>query len=107
MAAGSSAPELVTAFLGKTYFPFSEPGILFLACQTKTDQRVILLTGVFVTKGDIGVSTILGSAIYNLLGISAACGLFSSVVCINFDNSACKSQIVILSDLPKKPRDLL
>uniref|UniRef100_A0A8C0EK74 Solute carrier family 24 member 5 n=1 Tax=Bubo bubo TaxID=30461 RepID=A0A8C0EK74_BUBBB len=51
MAAGSSAPELVTAFLG-----------------------------VFVTKGDIGVSTILGSAIYNLLGISAACGLFSSVV---------------------------
>ncbi|XP_014799940.1 PREDICTED: sodium/potassium/calcium exchanger 5 [Calidris pugnax] len=51
MAAGSSAPELVTAFLG-----------------------------VFVTKGDIGISTILGSAIYNLLGISAACGLLSSVV---------------------------
>ncbi|KAJ6664090.1 hypothetical protein lerEdw1_008305 [Lerista edwardsae] len=51
MAAGSSAPELVTAFLG-----------------------------VFVTKGDIGVSTILGSAIYNLLGISAACGLLSTVV---------------------------
>uniref|UniRef100_A0A663LUH7 Sodium/calcium exchanger membrane region domain-containing protein n=1 Tax=Athene cunicularia TaxID=194338 RepID=A0A663LUH7_ATHCN len=66
MAAGSSAPELVTAFLG-----------------------------VFVTKGDIGVSTILGSAIYNLLGISAACGLFSSVVCINFDSSAPKSQKVI------------
>ncbi|XP_067411912.1 sodium/potassium/calcium exchanger 5 isoform X3 [Emydura macquarii macquarii] len=51
MAAGSSAPELVTAFLG-----------------------------VFVTKGDIGVSTILGSAIYNLLGICAACGLLSGVV---------------------------
>ncbi|XP_008119677.2 sodium/potassium/calcium exchanger 5 isoform X1 [Anolis carolinensis] len=51
MAAGSSAPELVTAFLG-----------------------------VFVTKGDIGVSTILGSAIYNLLGISAACGLLSGMV---------------------------
>ncbi|XP_019389158.1 PREDICTED: sodium/potassium/calcium exchanger 5 [Crocodylus porosus] len=50
MAAGSSAPELVTAFLG-----------------------------VFVTKGDIGVSTILGSAIYNLLGICAACGLLSSM----------------------------
>ncbi|XP_038605858.1 sodium/potassium/calcium exchanger 5 [Tachyglossus aculeatus] len=50
MAAGSSAPELVTAFLG-----------------------------VFVTKGDIGVSTILGSAIYNLLGICAACGLLCGV----------------------------
>ncbi|XP_043933516.1 sodium/potassium/calcium exchanger 5 [Protopterus annectens] len=52
MAAGSSAPELVTAFLG-----------------------------VFVTKGDIGVSTIVGSAVYNLLGISAACGLLSVTVC--------------------------
>ncbi|XP_078098005.1 sodium/potassium/calcium exchanger 5 [Mustelus asterias] len=52
MAAGSSAPELVTAFLG-----------------------------VFVTKGDIGVSTIVGSAVYNLLGISAACGLLTTMAC--------------------------
>ncbi|XP_051039465.1 sodium/potassium/calcium exchanger 5 isoform X2 [Phodopus roborovskii] len=51
MAAGSSAPELVTAFLG-----------------------------VFITKGDIGISTILGSAVYNLLGICAACGLLSNMV---------------------------
>nr|XP_045251357.1 sodium/potassium/calcium exchanger 5 isoform X2 [Macaca fascicularis] len=51
MAVGSSAPELVTAFLG-----------------------------VFITKGDIGISTILGSAIYNLLGICAACGLLSNMV---------------------------
>ncbi|XP_028812575.1 sodium/potassium/calcium exchanger 5 [Denticeps clupeoides] len=50
MAAGSSAPELVTAFLG-----------------------------VFVTRGDIGVSTIVGSAVYNLLGICAACGLLAPV----------------------------
>ncbi|KAI5129353.1 Sodium/Potassium/Calcium Exchanger 5 [Manis pentadactyla] len=51
MAAGSSAPELVTAFLG-----------------------------VFITQGDIGISTILGSAVYNLLGICAACGLLSNAV---------------------------
>ncbi|XP_041838509.1 sodium/potassium/calcium exchanger 5 [Melanotaenia boesemani] len=50
MAAGSSAPELVTAFLG-----------------------------VFVTKGDIGISTIVGSAVYNLLGICAACGILASM----------------------------
>lgn len=36
--------------------------------------------GVFVTKGDIGVSTIVGSAVYNLLGICAACGLLASMV---------------------------
>ncbi|XP_053573437.1 sodium/potassium/calcium exchanger 5 [Bombina bombina] len=51
MAVGSSAPEFVTVFLG-----------------------------VFVTKGDIGVSTIVGSAVYNLLGICAACCLLSSVI---------------------------
>ncbi|KAF3832871.1 hypothetical protein F7725_026536 [Dissostichus mawsoni] len=34
---------------------------------------------VFVTKGDIGVSTIVGSAVYNLLGICAACGLLASM----------------------------
>lgn len=38
------------------------------------------VSGVFVTKGDIGVSTIVGSAVYNLLGICAACGLLASVV---------------------------
>lgn len=37
-------------------------------------------SGVFVTKGDIGVSTIVGSAVYNLLGICAACGLLASMV---------------------------
>ncbi|XP_032906273.1 sodium/potassium/calcium exchanger 5 [Amblyraja radiata] len=52
MAAGSSAPELVTSFLG-----------------------------VFVTKGDIGISTIVGSAVFNLLGICAACGLLTTMVC--------------------------
>ncbi|KAJ8272413.1 hypothetical protein COCON_G00112720 [Conger conger] len=51
MAAGSSAPELVKAFLG-----------------------------VFATKGNIGVGRIVGSAVFNLLGICAACGLFTSVV---------------------------
>lgn len=39
-----------------------------------------LLSGVFVTKGDIGVSTIVGSAVYNLLGICGACGLLASMV---------------------------
>lgn len=80
MAAGSSAPELVTAFLGE-YFS------LYVLCtwcdflQVKTNfSTIVVLTGVFITKGDIGISTILGSAIYNLLGICAACGLLSNVV---------------------------
>lgn len=47
MAAGSSAPELFTAIIG-----------------------------VFVAKSDIGIGTIVGSAVFNILVIIAACGLF-------------------------------
>ncbi|XP_047288350.1 sodium/potassium/calcium exchanger 5 isoform X1 [Homo sapiens] len=82
MAAGSSAPELVTAFLGKycsLYFLLTQCDFYFLQVNTNL-AGTILHIGVFITKGDIGISTILGSAIYNLLGICAACGLLSNTV---------------------------
>ena len=48
MAAGSSAPELFTSFIG-----------------------------VFITKSDVGLGTIVGSAVFNILFIVAICGLFA------------------------------
>ncbi|XP_064173421.1 sodium/potassium/calcium exchanger 3 [Anguilla rostrata] len=48
MAAGSSAPELFTSIIG-----------------------------VFVTKGDVGVGTIVGSAVFNILCIIGVCGIFA------------------------------
>ncbi|XP_078262118.1 LOW QUALITY PROTEIN: sodium/potassium/calcium exchanger 3-like [Rhinoraja longicauda] len=51
MAAGSSAPELFTSIIG-----------------------------VFITKGDVGVGTIVGSAVFNILCIIGVCGLFSGMV---------------------------
>ncbi|XP_041038837.1 sodium/potassium/calcium exchanger 3 [Carcharodon carcharias] len=51
MAAGSSAPELFTSIIG-----------------------------VFITKGDVGVGTIVGSAVFNILCIIGVCGLFSGLV---------------------------
>uniref|UniRef100_A0A3Q1H2M1 Solute carrier family 24 member 6a n=1 Tax=Acanthochromis polyacanthus TaxID=80966 RepID=A0A3Q1H2M1_9TELE len=47
MAAGSSAPELFTSLI------------------------------VFITKGDVGVGTIVGSAVFNILVIIGICGIFS------------------------------
>ncbi|XP_069545939.1 sodium/potassium/calcium exchanger 3 isoform X1 [Brachyistius frenatus] len=47
MAAGSSAPELFTSVIG-----------------------------VFITKGDVGVGTIVGSAVFNILCIIGVCGIF-------------------------------
>ncbi|XP_076785781.1 sodium/potassium/calcium exchanger 5 isoform X2 [Arvicanthis niloticus] len=58
---------------------------MFLAVSVVCDKYFlpsleIISDCVFITKGDIGISTILGSAIYNLLGICAACGLLSNMV---------------------------
>ncbi|KAM7156483.1 sodium/potassium/calcium exchanger 5 isoform 2-T2 [Molossus nigricans] len=58
---------------------------MFLALSIVCDEYFlpsleIISECVFITKGDVGISTILGSAIYNLLGICAACGLLSNVV---------------------------
>ncbi|XP_060079582.1 sodium/potassium/calcium exchanger 4-like [Ylistrum balloti] len=46
MAAGSSAPELFTAIIG-----------------------------VFITKGDVGIGTIVGSAVFNILFVIGVCGV--------------------------------
>ncbi|KAL4625056.1 sodium/potassium/calcium exchanger 3-like [Arapaima gigas] len=51
MAAGSSAPELFTSVIG-----------------------------VFITKGDVGVGTIVGSAVFNVLCIIGICGIFAGQV---------------------------
>lgn len=96
MAAGSSAPELVTAFLGKMKQSYQQKSFPPLRkAKIITLQNDALLTGVFVTKGDIGVSTILGSAIYNLLAICAACGLLSSVVRASSGDSPRKAKLTL------------
>lgn len=38
------------------------------------------LAGVFITHGDVGVGTIVGSAVFNILCIIGVCGLFAGQV---------------------------
>lgn len=52
MAAGSSAPELGTVIIG-----------------------------VFFAKDDIGVSGVIGSAVFNIMFVISVCALFSGTVC--------------------------
>lgn len=39
-----------------------------------------LIPGVFITHGDVGVGTIVGSAVFNILCIIGVCGLFAGQV---------------------------
>ena len=39
-----------------------------------------LIIGVFITEGDIGIGTILGSAVFNVLFVIGLCGLAARTV---------------------------
>lgn len=44
-------------------------------------HRIIFYSpGVFITEGDVGVGTIVGSAVFNILCIVGVCGLFAGHV---------------------------
>lgn len=49
----------------------------FMAIATSSPEFVINCIGTFVTEGDIGVSTIAGSAVFNCVAVPALCGLFT------------------------------
>lgn len=40
----------------------------------------LFFSGVFITKGDVGVGTIVGSAVFNVLVIIGLCGIFAGQV---------------------------
>lgn len=53
-------------------------GATFLAAATSAPELFVAFVGTFVTKGDIGVGTIVGSSVFNVLVIAAICGIFTS-----------------------------
>jgi sodium/potassium/calcium exchanger 4 len=47
-----------------------------MAIATSSPELFINCVGTFITKGDLGVGTIVGSAVFNVLAVPACCGLF-------------------------------
>ncbi|XP_069387399.1 sodium/potassium/calcium exchanger 3-like isoform X4 [Paralichthys olivaceus] len=52
-------------------------GATFMAAGSSAPELFTSLIGVFITKGDVGVGTIVGSAVFNILVIIGICGIFS------------------------------
>jgi Ca2+/Na+ antiporter len=46
-----------------------------MAISTSAPELFTNIIGTFVTKGDLGVGTIVGSAVFNILAVGACCGL--------------------------------
>ncbi|XP_067005325.1 sodium/potassium/calcium exchanger 4 isoform X3 [Anabrus simplex] len=55
-------------------------GATFMAAATSSPELFINGVGTFITEGDIGVGTIVGSAVFNVLAVPACCGLFAGKV---------------------------
>lgn len=55
-------------------------GATFMAAVTSSPELFINFIGTFVTKGDLGVGTVVGSAVFNNLAVPACCGLFAGQV---------------------------
>lgn len=48
-----------------------------MAMATSSPELIINCVGTFITEGDIGVGTIVGSAVFNILAVPACCGIFA------------------------------
>ena len=59
-------------------------GATFMAAAVSSPDLFINIVGTFITEGDIGVGTVVGSGIFNGLAVPAFCGLFAGQVQIIF-----------------------
>lgn len=55
-------------------------GATFMAAAASSPELFINSVGTFITKSDLGVGTIVGSAVFNVLAVPACCGLFAGQV---------------------------
>uniref|UniRef100_A0A8B9RLP5 Solute carrier family 24 member 4 n=1 Tax=Astyanax mexicanus TaxID=7994 RepID=A0A8B9RLP5_ASTMX len=57
-------------------------GATFMAAGSSAPELFASVIGVFITHGDVGVGTIVGSAVFNILCIIGVCGIFAGQVCV-------------------------
>ena len=53
-------------------------GATFMAAGSSVPELFTSIIGVFITNNDIGLGTVVGSVVFNILFIVAVCGLFAS-----------------------------
>ena len=69
------------SFLSVLALPPDIAGATFMAIGTSAPELFTSIIGVFVSQDDIGVGTILGTAVFNLIVIPAACGFAVMAFC--------------------------
>nr|CAH7712959.1 unnamed protein product [Callosobruchus chinensis] len=70
----------IKKFCDKLHMKEDIAGATFMATAASSPELFINCVGTFVTEGDLGVGTIVGSAVFNILAVPACCGLFANIV---------------------------
>lgn len=60
-----------------------------MAAATSSPELFINSVGTFITESDLGVGTVVGSAVFNILTVPACCGLFAAQVSFFFIEEDC------------------
>lgn len=56
-------------------------GATFMAAGSSAPELATVIIGVFFAKDDIGVSGVIGSAVFNIMFVISVCALASGTVC--------------------------
>ncbi|GFR12347.1 hypothetical protein TNCT_308081 [Trichonephila clavata] len=67
--------KLDCSHFGALNVPVDVAGATFMAIGTSSPELYSAVIGSFVTEGDIGIGTIVGSAVFNILGVTSVTGL--------------------------------
>ncbi|KAH1013813.1 hypothetical protein HUJ04_002751 [Dendroctonus ponderosae] len=54
-------------------------GATFMATASSSAEIFVNSVGTFITEGDLGLGTIVGSAVFNILAVPACCGFFGNM----------------------------
>ncbi|KFM59118.1 Sodium/potassium/calcium exchanger 4, partial [Stegodyphus mimosarum] len=88
-----------------SYFkvPQDIAGATFMAVGTSSPELFSSVIGAFVTEGDIGVGTVVGSAVFNILAVTGAAGLAVGTAAVHLDwypiTRDCSMYIITISAL--------
>lgn len=63
-------------------------GATFMAAATSAPELFVNCIGTFITEGDIGIGTIVGSAVFNILAVAACCGIGAGMVSVGGRHAA-------------------
>ena len=68
---------VLEALCEKLNIPDDVAGATFMAAGTSSPEFFTSIIGTFITTSDLGIGTIVGSAVFNIFGVIAVCGLFA------------------------------